>query len=214
MAALLCLPAPATHAQVGAQVGEKLTNCLEYAGFSALPSLQRAHMFSPEGGYAPYGWGPLAQPYGAGPIGPLTAYSPPGLIAAYGPLGPGPTAFNLANALIPPGGFGFSNQNLNNVVTTQVALGLAGVQQGELGTLYGRYGLGAAYQIAGGTWALALSGRAASTFAVLLGLCLSQEAPQQPSPGMAPASQPSSPGMAPAPQLPSPGMAPAQPPGY
>ncbi len=181
-AAVLAGPAASVSAQGGAQISP----CIDYAGYTALPSLQQAHMFNPSTGYGPYGWGPMSVPYGSGPIGPMTAFSPPGLVAAYGPFGPGPTAANLATALVPQGGFGFNNPNVNNVVNVQTALALAGLQQGELGTLYGRYGIGAGNQIAAGTWTIGLSARAASTFAILLGLCLNQNPPQLPTPPSAP----------------------------
>jgi hypothetical protein len=170
--------------QAHAQGGQMISPCIDYAGYSALPSLQQAYMFDPSYGYASGGWAGLGQPYGAGPIGPLTAFSPPGLIAAYGPLGPGPTAANIAAQTIPPGGFGFNNPSVNNFVNTTTALGLAGLQQGELGTLYARYGTGATYQTAAGMWTAGLSARAASTFAILLALCINHNPPQLP--GMTP----------------------------
>lgn len=174
---LLVLPAGPAHAQGGGQLLEGLSNCLEYAGQAALPSLAAAQAFTPNG-YGPYGWGPLSQPFGAGPIGPATMYSPPGLVPAYGPLGPGLTAANIAQFAIPSGGFGFNNTNVNNFLNTTTLLGLAGLQQGELGTLYGRYGLAGTYQTAAGTWAAGLSARAGSTLAVALALCLGQPRPQ------------------------------------
>jgi len=176
---LLCLPAGQALAQ-----GGQISPCIDYAGNSAMPSLQQAYMFDPSYGYGPGGWAPLTSPFGAGPIGPMTAYSPPGLVAAYGPLGPGPTAAAIAAAAIPPGGFGFQNQNVNNLANTTALLGVAGLQQGELGTMYGRYGLGPGYQTAASLWTAALSGRAASTFAILLAMCLNHNPPQMP--GMTP----------------------------
>jgi hypothetical protein len=170
--------------QAYAQGGQMISPCIDYAGYSALPSLQQAYMFDPSYGYAPGGWGAMSQPWGAGPIGPMTAFSPPGLVAAYGPFGAGPTAANISAFMVPPGGFGFQNQAVNNFVNTTTALGLAGLQQGELGTLYGRYGLGAGYQTAAGMWTAGLSGRAASTFAILLALCINHNPPQLP--GMTP----------------------------
>src|SRR5215211_8891822 len=122
---LLWLPVGQAHAQGG----QMISPCIDYAGNAALPSLQQAYMFDPSTGYGPGGWGAMSQPWGAGPIGPMTAFSPPGLIAAYGPFGPGPTAANIARQTIPPGGFGFQNQNVNNFVNTTTALGLAGLQQ-------------------------------------------------------------------------------------
>ena len=173
---LLSLPVGQAHAQGG----QMISPCIDYAGYSALPSLQQAYQFDPSTGYGGAGWGPLTQPFGAGPIGPMTAYSPPGLVAAYGPLGPGPTAATIAARTIPQGGFGFQNQNVNQFVNTTTALGVAGLQQGELGTMYGRYGLGAGYQTAAGLWTAGLSGRAASTFAILLALCIDHNPPQMP----------------------------------
>ncbi len=204
---LLALPALPAHAQIGSgQLLEGLSNCLEYAGQSALPSLSQAQMFNPGTPWGPYGWAPpLSQPYGAGPIGPATLYSPPGLVAAYGPLGAGPTAANIAAATIPAGGFGFQNPNVNNYLTTQTLIGLAGLQQGELGTLQGRYGLAAGYQTAAGTWAAGLSGRAAATLAVALSLCLGQSAAPTTAPSMTPPAM--APGMMP-PAM-APGMMPS-----
>src|SRR5262249_58739412 len=98
--------------------------------------------------------------------------------------GAGATAAGIAAQAIPPGGFGFQNANVNNLANTTALLGVAGLQQGELGTMYGRYGLGAGYQTAAGLWAAALSGRAASTFAILLAMCLNHNPPQIP--GMTP----------------------------
>jgi hypothetical protein len=179
---LLCLSAGQAHAQQGPQI---ISPCIDYAGNAALPSLQQAYQFDPSNMYGPSGWAQyMGQPFGAGPYGPATAFSPPGLVAAYGPFGPGPTAANIAALTIPPGGFGFNNPNINNFANTTTALGLAGLQQGELGTLYGRYGLGAGYQTAAGMWTAGLSGRAASTFAILLALCINHNPPQLP--GMTP----------------------------
>jgi hypothetical protein len=181
-AALLAGPA----ASVSAQDSGQISPCLDYAGYSALPSLQQAHQFNPSTGYGQYGWDALTIPYGSGPIGRMTAFSPPGLVAAYGPLGPGPTAANIAGTMIPPGGFGFNNASVNNTVNVQTALGLAGLQQGELGNMYGRYAVGTASQITAATWAIGLSSRAASTFAILLGLCLNHNPPQPPTPSAPP----------------------------
>jgi hypothetical protein len=150
---------------------ETLSTCLGYAGQSALPLLGEAQNYTPTG-YGPYGWAPLTQPWGAGPIGPLTAYSPPGVVPAYGPLGPGLTANAIAAFAVPPGGFGFNNPNLNNYANVSTLTSLAALQQGEQGTLYGRYGLAPAYQLASGTWRAAYSTQAASTFAVALALCV------------------------------------------
>jgi hypothetical protein len=205
----LALPTLPAHAQIGSgQLLEGLSNCLEYAGQSALPSLAQAQALTP-GGYGPYGWAPLTQPFGAGPIGPATLYSPPGLVPTYGPLGPGLTAMNIAQAAIPPGGFGFQNQNVNNYLNAQTVIGLAGLQQGELGTLQGRYGVAAGYQTAAGTWASGLSARAGATLAVAMALCLGQSAAPPTVPGMMPAGAPMAPGMMPAGVPPmAPGMTP------
>jgi hypothetical protein len=216
----LALPAlPASAQTGGGELLQGLANCLDYAGQSALPSLAQAQAFTP-GGYGPYGWAPLTQPFGAGPIGPATAYSPPGLAPVYGPLGPGLTAMNIAATAIPPGGFGFQNQNVNNYLNAQTLIGLAGLQQGELGTLQGRYGLAAGYQTAGATWATGLSARAGATLAVAMALCLGQSAsppapaglvqPMAPSmgPGMMPAGAPMAPGMMPSGTQMAPGVMP------
>jgi hypothetical protein len=213
---VLALPALPTHAQTGGgELLQGLSSCLEYAGQSALPSLAQAQAFSPSG-YGPFGWAPLTQPFGAGPIGPATMYSPPGLVAAYGPLGPGPTAANIAAGAIPPAGFGFQNQNVNNYLNAQTLIGLGGLQQGEIGTLQGRYGLAGGYQTAAATWTTGLSARAGATLAVALALCLGQSAappvPAVMTPSFAPAmapgmTAPMAPGMAPM----APGMAPMAP---
>jgi hypothetical protein len=162
---------------------ETMSTCLGYAGSQALPALTEARNYTPSG-YGPYGWGPLTQPFGAGPIGPMTAYSPPGLVPAYGPLGPGLTANNIAQSVLPPGGFSFQNPNLNAYANASTLTALGALQQGELGTLYGRYGLGAAFQTAGATWHAAYASEAATTLAVLLALCLNQ--PKPPAAGAVP----------------------------
>src|SRR5262249_10944089 len=43
--------------------------CADWAAQAALPSLNQAYAFQPDG-YAQYGWGPLTQPLGAGAYGP------------------------------------------------------------------------------------------------------------------------------------------------
>jgi hypothetical protein len=188
---------------------ETMSTCLGYAGTQALPALTEARAYTP-GGYGPYGWGPLTQPFGAGPIGPMTAYSPPGLVPAYGPLGPGLTANNIAQTVLPPGGFSFQAPNLNAYANASTLTALGALQQGELGTLYGRYGLAAAFQTAGATWHAAYASEAASTLAVLLALCLNQPKPP------AAAAMPTAPAAAMPSTMPSamPGYMPGPMPGY
>jgi hypothetical protein len=44
----------------------------------------------------------------------------------------------LIQSVIGEGGFGFQNANVNNYLNAQSLIGLAGLQQGEIGTLQGR----------------------------------------------------------------------------
>src|SRR5262249_25024277 len=129
-----CVPVPLTQG-----MAERFANpdaCQTYAAQVALPALTQSFTSNPGGGPAP--WAPLQQPFGVGPLPPATFYSPPGVVAAYGPLGPGPTAAAIAQSSNPSptlSANGTPAQNFSNAINL---LGLAGLQQAELGTLYAR----------------------------------------------------------------------------
>ncbi len=155
--------------------------CNAYAAQAAMPSLAQAYGFSPDG-YGPYGWGPLTQPLGAGPIGPATFYSPPGVVPAYGPFGPGQTAYAIAAANVPASTFVPGSIPIQNFQNTLTQLGLAGLQQAELGTLYARYGIAATDQTAAALYVNGYSAQARATLNILRGYCHGLQQPNPPVP--------------------------------
>jgi len=164
-----CQPVPATQPGL---LQSLLTpnDCAGWAAESALPSLNQAYAYQPDG-YGQAGWGPLTQPFGAGAYGPATLYSPPGLAPVYGPLGPGQTANVLAAQAFPngiPRPTGMPAVDARNTITT---LSLAGLQQAELGNLYGRYGLAAGYQAASATYVGGYAAQASAINTIFRGMC-------------------------------------------
>jgi hypothetical protein len=166
-----CVPVPITQ-ELAARFATP-DPCHTYAARAALPALTQAYTLSPGGGPAP--WAPLTQPFGAGPIGPATLYSPPGLVAAYGPLGPGPTAAALVQSATNPPTLSANGTPIQNFTNALTLLGLAGLQQAELGTLYGRYGAASTTETAAGGWVGAWSGQANATLSILRGYCHGQQ---------------------------------------
>ena len=165
-----CQPIPATQPGL-LQSLLAPDSCSDWAAQSALPSLNMAYAFQPDSGYVPYGWGPMTQPFGAGAYGPATLFSPPGLAPVYGPFGPGQTASVLAVQAFPngvPRPTGVPAVDARNTLT---ALSLAGLQQAELGNLYGRYGLGASYQTANAVYVSGYSAQASAISTILRGMC-------------------------------------------
>ena len=178
IAGLLALGLVALPGHTALAQGQGLPQCAQYAAQAAMPVLQDAYNWT-NYGYAPLGpngWNVLNQPFGAGPYGALAYYGPPGLVAAFGPLGPGPTAQNIAQQFVPPGGFGFQNPNVNNFINFTTAASLAGLQQAELSNLSLRYSNAGIYQTAAATWRAGDAGLAAATLAVLNALCNGQMA--------------------------------------
>jgi hypothetical protein len=148
--------------------------CGYWAAQNAVGPLMMARSVTPAGMW-PYGWAPLAGPFHAGPVGPATLFSPPGALPVYGPLGPGQTAYAIAASALPPQGIrptGVAATDFQNALTL-VALG--GLQQTELGNLYGRYGLSGVYQLAGGFLSQAYAAQASSMLPILQALCRSQQ---------------------------------------
>jgi hypothetical protein len=175
IAGLVALPGQVARAQddKGPDV------CTAYAARSAMPSLVQSYQFSPQG-YGPFGYAPLTYPFGTGPYAVAAFMGGPGVpfgtAPAFGPLGPGLTANNIFTNVINPSG----------TVLTQPAnfgtlISLAGLQQGELGTLNTRYSNSAYYQTAAATWAGAYATQAASAFTILQALCQNQGAGTGPS---------------------------------
>jgi hypothetical protein len=120
--------------------------------------------------YLPPSAGPLTPPFGPGPIGPLTLYSPPGLAPVYGPLGPAGSVSTLVPQAF-PNGLPLGATGLASLSNTLNGLGLAGLQLAEMGNLYGREGLGPAFQAAAGTWVVNFSTQASATYTILRGMC-------------------------------------------
>jgi hypothetical protein len=63
-------------------------------------------------------------------------------------------------------------QNFENAITL---LGLAGLQQAELGTLYGRAGAASATELAAAAWVAAWSTQASATLSIMRGYCHGQQ---------------------------------------
>jgi hypothetical protein len=178
MAGLVALPGQVARAQ--GDSGPDV--CAAYAARSAMPSLYQSYQFSPQG-YGPFGYAPLTYPFGVGPYAVGAFFGGPGVpfgsAPAFGPLGPGVTANNIFTSVIQPSG----------TVLTQPAnfptlISLAGLQQGELGTLNTRYSNSAYFQTASATWAGAYATQAASAFTILQALCQNQGADSGSSIGM------------------------------
>jgi hypothetical protein len=148
--------------------------CTAYAARSAMPSLYQSYQFSPQG-YGPFGYAPLTYPFGIGPYGVGAFFGGPGVpfgtAPAFGPLGPGLTANNIFTQVINPTGIA-----LGAPANFPTLIGLAALQQGELGTLNTRYSNSAYYQTASATWAGAYATQAASAFTILQALCQNQGA--------------------------------------
>jgi hypothetical protein len=148
--------------------------CIAYAARSALPSLYQSYQFSPQG-YGQLGYAPLSYPFSVGPYGNAAYFGGPGVpfgtAPAFGPLGPGLTANNIFTNVINPTGTA-----LNQPANFPTLISLASLQQGELGTLNGRYGNSALYQTASATWAGAYATQAASAMTILQALCQNQGA--------------------------------------
>jgi len=148
--------------------------CTSYAARSAMPSLYQSYQFSPQG-YGGLGYAPLTYPFSVGPYGNAAYFGgqgvPFGSAPAFGPLGPGLTANNIFTQVVQPTGTA-----LNQPANFGTLVGLAGLQQGELGTLNGRYGNSALYQTASATWAGAYATQASSAFTILQALCANQGA--------------------------------------
>jgi hypothetical protein len=165
-----CVPIPITR-----ELAEHFAEpdpCNAYAAQTALPALTQSYTSNPGGGPAP--WAPLTQPFGAGPYSPATFGGPPGVVPVYGPLGPGPTAAGIARTAVPPptlSANGTPTQNFQNAITL---LGLAGLQQAELGTLYAGYAAAAAIENAGGAWIGAWANQASATLSIMRGYCHGQ----------------------------------------
>ena len=156
--------------------------CIAYAARSALPSLYQSYQFSPQG-YGGAGYAPLTYPFSVGPYGNAAFFGGPGVpfgtAPAFGPLGPGLTANNIFSQVIAPSGTALTAPANFGTLT-----GLAALQQGELGTLNGRYGNSALYQTASATWAGAYATQAASAMTILQALCQNQGAAGSSSSGM------------------------------
>jgi hypothetical protein len=179
IAGLVALPGQVARAQddKGPDV------CTAYAARSAMPSLVQSYQFSPQG-YGPFGYAPLTYPFGTGPYAVAAFMGGPGVpfgtAPAFGPLGPGLTANNIFTNVINPSG----------TVLTQPAnfgtlISLAGLQQGELGTLNTRYSNSAYYQTAAATWAGSYAAAAGATFSRTLAECQQAQRSQQPAPAPA-----------------------------
>jgi hypothetical protein len=169
MAGLAALPG-----QIARADDNSPDQCTAYAARSSMPSLYQSYQFSPQG-YGPFGYAPLSYPFGVGPYGNAAFFGGPGVpfgaAPAFGPLGPGLTANNVFTQVINPTG-----TLLTAPANFPTLLGLATLQQGELGTLNGRYGNSALYQTASATWAGAYATQAASAFTILQALCQNQGA--------------------------------------
>ena len=177
-AGLLALGLVALPGRTALAQSQGLPQCAAYAAQAAMPVLQDAYNWT-NYGYAPLGpngWNILNQPFGAGPYGAAAFYGQPGLVGAYGPLGPGPTALNIGQTLVPAGGFGFQIPTVNNFINFTTAASLAGLQQAELSNLSLRYSNAGIFQTAAGTWRAADAALAGTTLAVLNALCNGQMA--------------------------------------
>jgi hypothetical protein len=166
-----CVPVPLTQ-----QLAERFAGadaCNLYAAQVALPALTQSFTTNPGGGPAP--WAPLSQPFGAGPLGPATFNSPAGVVPAYGPLGPGQTAAAIAQAANPAPTLSANGTPTQNFLNATTLLGLAGLQQAELGTLYGRSGAASATENAAAAWVAAWASQASATLSIMRGYCHGQQ---------------------------------------
>jgi hypothetical protein len=170
LAGLCVVPGQVAHAQADV--------CTDYALQVAFPSLQQSYQFSPQG-YGPFGYAPLTYPFGVGPYGVGAFFGgrgvPYGSAPAFGPLGPGLTANAIARNVIAPTGTA-----LNDPANFGTLISLAGLQQGELGTLNTRYSNSAYFQTASATWAGAYATQAATAFTLAQAFC-QQRQPAAPS---------------------------------
>jgi hypothetical protein len=193
LAGLLLLPGQAVRADDSAP-----DPCAAYAAQAALPALLQSYQYSPQG-YGGQGFAPLTYPFSVGPYGTAAFFGgrgvPFGSAPAFGPLAPGLTANNIFTQVIQPAGLA-----LNQPANFGTLVGLAGLQQGELGTLNGRYGNSALYQTASATYAQNYAAEAGATFTRALAECTAQ---QQPSTSSASSTTPST--VAPSPATTPPG---------
>ena len=147
--------------------------CILAAAQQALPVLYQSYQFSPQG-YGPFGYAPLTYPFGTGPYATAAYFGGPGVpfgsAPAFGPLGPGLTANNIFTQVINPTG-----TMLTAPANFPTLIGLAGLQQSELGTLNTRYSNSAYYQTASATWASSYAAAAGAMFARAKAECQAQQ---------------------------------------
>src|SRR4051794_14771949 len=159
---LIVLTAPPVAAQTDPRA------CFAQANQAAWGTLTQGYNFSPAG-YGPFGMAPLAQAFDPALAGaPPLFGAPPLPLAAYGPLGPGLTSTAIMTGAIPPAGFGTNRLDNGTLVDLQ------SLQQTELGTLNGRYGLGASYQLGTVVWSLGATGEASAIRRIGRALCAGQ----------------------------------------
>jgi hypothetical protein len=159
---LLALAAPSAHAQTDPNA------CFSQVNQAAWGTLSQGYYWSP-GGYGPFGMAPLVQAFDPALAGvPPLFGAPPLPLPAYGPLGPGLTSTAIQMNAIPAAGFGTNGLDNGTLVD------LAALQQQELATLNGRYGLGGSYQAAAVVWSLGATGEAGAMRRIGRALCASQ----------------------------------------
>jgi hypothetical protein len=142
--------------------------CFGQVNQAAWGTLAQSFNYSPAG-VGPFGFAPLARAVDPALAGaPPLFGAPPLPLAAYGPLGPGLTSTAIMANAIPAAGFG------GNQLDNGTLVDLQSQQQTELGTLNGRYGLGASYQLATVVWPLAASGEASAIRQIGRALCAGQ----------------------------------------
>jgi hypothetical protein len=95
-------------------------------------------------------------------------------VPVYGPLGPGQTAAVIWQGATPPPTLSANGTPLQNFQNAATVLGLAGLQQAELGTLYAGYAVGGQTQPAAGAWVGAWANQASATLNIMRGLCRGQ----------------------------------------
>jgi hypothetical protein len=180
---LLVLPGNAAAAP------EAQDQCAEYSARAAMPSLMESYQYSPRG-YGMLGFAPLTYPFGVGPYGNAVYFGGPGVpfgsAPAFGPLGPGLTANNIAAGIIGPSGM-----MLNQPQNFGTLIGLASLQQAELGNLNARYTLSSSYQEMASSWAAAYATQASATMAILRTLCEGLQPSSGSSSGSSPSPSPS-----------------------
>jgi hypothetical protein len=152
-----------TASPVAAQTDPRA--CFAQANQAAWGALSQGYNFSPAG-YGPFGWAPLAQAFDPALAGaPPLFGAPPLPLPAYGPLGPGLTSTAIMAGAIPSAGFGVTGLDNSTLIDLQA------LQQRELGTLNGRYGVGASYQLAGSLWSLGMTYEARAIRQIGRALC-------------------------------------------